>query len=97
MEHEASEKLGIGFPTNFPLRAITRWAIGEEAEQQHRRQRTSAAFALITAKLEDAATMAVEGQGRPPIDRLRACAEQITKIAGEVATIAAAPLSIGEG
>jgi len=74
--------------------------MGDGAEQEYCRERISAAFALITAKLEDAAALAVEGQGRHPNDQLRTCAEQIAEVAGVVATIAGAltaSLSVGEG
>ena len=97
MVREAAEKLGMDFATRFRLCAGARCAMGDEAEQEHRRQWISAAFALVTAKLEDAATIAVEGQGRHSIDQLRTCAEQIAGLAGGVATIAGAlAASLGE-
>jgi hypothetical protein len=64
--------------------------MGNEADNEHRSQRISGAFAFLTAKLEDAATIAVEGQGRHPDDKLCIDAEKIAELAGEACTVAGA-------
>ena len=61
-----------------------------EAEQEHRSEQISRAFALLTAKLEDAAALAVEGQGPRADEALVVLAAQIADFAGESATIAGA-------
>lgn len=60
------------------------------AEQEHGREMISRAFALLTAKLEDAATLAAEGQGPQTDEQLLDIAQQIADLAGEAATIAGA-------
>lgn len=62
----------------------------QEAEQEHRSERISRMFALLTAKLEDAATLAVDGQGLQSDGALAVLAEQIADLASESATIAGA-------
>lgn len=62
----------------------------DEAALEHRREQISRTFALLTAKLEDAATLAVEGQGPQPDDALHVLARQVADLAGESATIAVA-------
>ena len=47
-------------------------------------------FALLTGKLEDATSLAADGQGRRPEVELLHCARQITELANEAATIASA-------
>ena len=64
--------------------------MSNEAEDEHRAEQLSAVFALLTAKLEDAATLAADGQGRHPDDELLSYASQITDLATEAATIAGA-------
>lgn len=60
----------------------------DEAQKQHRGEQLSRAFALLTAKLEDAAALAAGGQ-KPQADGTRAIiAQQIETLADEVATIA---------
>ncbi|MEO6388900.1 MAG: hypothetical protein ABIT16_01140 [Croceibacterium sp.] len=62
----------------------------QEAEQEHRREQISRPFALLTGKLEDAATLAVEGQGPQSDQALVALAEQIAGLAGKSAIISGA-------
>lgn len=62
----------------------------EEADREHRSDRIARTFAVLTAKLEDAAALAVEGQGRHSEEELKKLAEQIAELAGEVATVAEA-------
>lgn len=64
--------------------------MGDEADGEYRAERIGAAFALLTAKLEDAATIAAEGQGRHREKQLHDQAEQIAELAGEASTIAGA-------
>ena len=64
--------------------------MSNEAEDEHRAEQLSAVFALLTAKLEDAATLAADGQGRRPEDELLHYASQIAELATEAATIAGA-------
>lgn len=64
--------------------------MGEETDMVHRVERISAVFALLTAKLEDAATIAAEGQGRNVAEKVCDLAEQIAELAGETSTIAGA-------
>ena len=62
--------------------------MSDEAEDEHRAEQLSAVFALLTGKLEDAAALAADGQGRRPEDELLRYASQITELASEAATIA---------
>ena len=64
--------------------------MGNEAEDEHRAQQISAVFARLTGKLEDAATLAADGQGRHPADELKGYANEIAELATEAATIAGA-------
>lgn len=64
--------------------------MSNEAEDEHRAEQLSAVFALLTGKLEDAATLAADGQGRHPEDELLGYAGQIAELANEAATIAGA-------
>jgi hypothetical protein len=59
-------------------------------DEEDRSSRISEVFALLTAKLEDAATVAIECQGRRPEPELATRAQQITQLAFEAATIAGA-------
>lgn len=64
--------------------------MNDEAEREHRSDQIARAFGLLTAGLEDAAALAVEGQGRHSEQGLKKLAEQISQLAGEVATGAGA-------
>ena len=61
-----------------------------EREDEHRAEQLSAMFALLTGKLEDAATIAADGQGRHPDKELLGYVNRIAKLANEAATIAGA-------
>ena len=62
----------------------------DEARDEERADRLSQLFALLTCKLEDAAGLAAECQGRRPEPELIEGASRIAELAGEVATISAA-------
>lgn len=62
--------------------------MSNEAEEEHRTEQLSAVFALLTGKLEDAATLAADGQGRHRQDDLLGYASQIADLANEATTIA---------
>jgi hypothetical protein len=64
--------------------------MNEEARAEERTERLSQLFALLTCKLEDAAGIAAECQGRRPEAELIEGASRIAELTGEVATIAAA-------
>ena len=64
--------------------------MSNEAEDEHRADQLSAVFALLTGKLEDAAGIATDGQGRRPVDELLGYASQVAVLADEAATIAGA-------
>lgn len=64
--------------------------MSNEAQDEHRDDQLSEVFALLTGKLEDAASFAADGQGRRQHDELLRLASQITELANEVATIAGA-------
>jgi hypothetical protein len=64
--------------------------MSDEAEDEHRAEQLSQVFALLTAKLEDAATLAADGQGRRPDGELLRFASQIAELTNEAATIAGA-------
>lgn len=64
--------------------------MSDEVQDQDHAERISAVFALLTAKLEDAATLAVDGQGRRPDELLLSCADQIATLTSEACTIAGA-------
>jgi hypothetical protein len=57
---------------------------------EHRAGQLSAVFALLTGKLEDAAAIAADGQGRVPEDILLRSASEIAALALEASTIAGA-------
>ena len=59
-----------------------------EADQEHRSEQIARIFALLTAKLEDAAALAVDGQEPQAEMQLRNLASQIANLASEAATIA---------
>lgn len=64
--------------------------MNDEVQDEDRAEHLSAVFALLTGKLEDAATLAADGQGRHPDDELLVRASQIAVLANEAATIAGA-------
>lgn len=68
--------------------------MSDEAQDEERADRLSALFGLLTSKLEDAATLAANGQGRHPCDELLDYAQQIAELANEAATIAGAVASL---
>lgn len=69
----------------------------DEEQEEHRSDRMSGVFALLTAKLEDAAALAAGGQ-TPQADRaLSSIALQIETLADEVATIAGTLAALLEG
>ena len=59
-----------------------------EAEREYRSRALSCGFALMTVKLEDAASLAAEGQGPQADDQLLVHAQQIADLASEAATVA---------
>ena len=66
------------------------YGMNDEAEREHRGDQIARAFALLTGKLEDAAALAVEGQGKRSEEELEKLSQQIAELAGEVATVAGA-------
>lgn len=80
------EKLGMDLAITFRLRA----PMSDEAESEHRSDQITRTFGLLTAKLEDAATFAVDGQALQADGQWRGLALRIAGLAGEVATIAGA-------
>lgn len=58
-----------------------------ESDNEERTKWIGAAFALLTAKLEDAAGLAVDGQARSPEAERREIARQITDLTEEAAII----------
>ena len=61
-----------------------------DAEDEHRAEQLSAVFALLTGKLEDAATFSADGQGRLSDAELLSYANHVAELASEAATIAGA-------
>jgi hypothetical protein len=59
-----------------------------EIDDEERAKRIASAFALLTAKLEDAAAFAADGQSRRTNAELGALAGRIADLSEEVATIA---------
>ncbi|HVR90213.1 MAG TPA: hypothetical protein VHG29_03835 [Novosphingobium sp.] len=59
----------------------------DHEEQQQRADLLSRMFAGITAKLEDAATIAARCQGRVPTEELRENANQLRDLLSESATV----------
>ena len=55
--------------------------------QEERAELISRTFALITAKCEDAATLAAESQGRQPSEVLRENAEKLRDLTSEISTV----------
>ena len=78
--------------TSPPLSSFVqgRGALVNAIEDEERADRIAAAFALLTAKLEDAATLAANGQGPRSDPELAAIFTQIETIAAEVQTISGA-------
>lgn len=66
----------------------------DAVHEQERAERIAAAFALLTAKLEDAAGLAADGQGPGSDAELRELARQVADLAGDVNTIAGALAAI---
>lgn len=65
-------------------------SMSDEADREHRSEQIARTFALLTAKLEDAAALAAEGQGPRTDDQLRTLTQQIAELSGEATTVAAA-------
>ena len=61
----------------------------DEEQQRQRADLISRLFALITMKLEDAAGIAVDCQGRRAIDELNARAQKLDVLICDVATVLA--------
>ena len=61
----------------------------DDARDEERAERLSQLFALLTCKLEDAAGIAAERQGRRPEGEFMDGATRVAELSGEVATIAA--------
>lgn len=59
-------------------------------DPENRAELISRMFALLTAKLEDAATIAAECQSRLPPEKLRAEAAKVQDLVSETATVTAA-------
>lgn len=59
-------------------------------DQENRVELISRMFALLTAKLEDAATICAECQGRLPPEQLREGATKVEDLVSQTATVAAA-------
>lgn len=65
--------------TNLPLRLDpVRGAMSNKAEDEHRADQFSGVFAILIGKLENAVTLAADGQGRQPHDELLSNASKIT-------------------
>lgn len=76
-----SEKLGMDWPQLVRLRAVM------TEDEQHRREVIGELFALLTAKLEDGAEIAVRGQD-PASDDRSELASSILEAGQEIVTIA---------
>ena len=61
--------------------------MNDREAQEERADLISRTFALITAKCEDAATLAAESQGRQPSDVLRENAEKLQDLMSETSTV----------
>lgn len=61
-----------------------------ETQDDERAERIAAAFALLTARLEDAAGLAGEGQAHKPDVELKLLARQIADLTNEAGVIAGA-------
>lgn len=64
--------------------------MNDEADREHRSDQIARTFALLTAKVEDATSLAAEGQGKRSEDELAKLAQQISELAEQVATVAGA-------
>ena len=64
--------------------------MSDEAADEQRADQLSAVFAILTGKLEDAAALAGDGQGRHPDHELLSYAHEIAGLSNEAATIAGA-------
>jgi len=78
----------MDFPGDLSLRDCHEVSMVSEAERDHRSKKVSGAFALLTGKLEDAASLAGEGQGQQADDQLLGLARQIASLAVETASVA---------
>lgn len=61
-----------------------------DVQDDERAERIAAAFALLTAKLEDAAGLAADGQAGRRHEELQILAQQIADLANEAGVIAGA-------
>lgn len=66
----------------------------DREEQEARADLVSRLFALITMKLEDAAGIATEGQGRHPITELQPMTQQLETLLAETSTITAGLVAV---
>jgi len=65
-------------------------------DKDERHALTRRLFALMTAMLEDAATLAVEGQGAVRAEKFALLAAGIAEAAGQVSVLADAVIAISE-
>lgn len=65
-------------------------AMQDREEQARQADLIARLFALMTGKLEDAAGIATDGQGRRPPEQLLAFADELETLVSEVATMCAA-------
>lgn len=68
----------------------------DEEQQRQRADLISRLFALITMKLEDAAGIAADCQGRRTIDELHAPAKKLDLLISDVATVLAGTAALLE-
>lgn len=69
--------------------------MSDEAEREYRSEQISRTFALLTAKLEDAVALAVDGQAPRADTQIRDLALQIAELAGCQGT--RVPLTVPRG
>jgi hypothetical protein len=79
-----------GLRNKLPASSPPEVTMTDEAEREHYSRHISRTFALLTAKLEDAAALAVDGQGPQTGVALLALAQQVAGLAAEAAIIAEA-------
>jgi hypothetical protein len=84
------EKLGMDFASPVRLRRLRRWRMDDPEDQENRAELISRMFALLTAKLEDAATIAAECQARLSPAQLLEGAAKLEDLVSQTATVAAA-------
>jgi hypothetical protein len=63
--------------------------MNDPEDQENLAELISRMFALLTAKLEDAATIAAECQARLPLEQLRGGAAKLEDLVSEAGTVAA--------